>query len=147
MGLASVLQGQAEPGDGTQPSGVPGLSVLPCGPIPPNPAELLTSPGFKKLLKAMREQYDFVLVDTSPLLAVADPCIVAPCVEAVLLTVPVSKNSRPHAERAKEILETLDINVLGIVVNRVDLHTGAGRYDGYAYGYYGDAVNGASSAR
>jgi len=139
VGLASILQGQAELGDGTQRSSVPGLSILPCGPIPPNPAELLTSPCFKKLLKGIREQYDFVLVDTSPLLAVADPCIVALCVEAVLLTVPVSKNSRPHAERAKEILETLDINVLGIVVNRVDLHTGAGRYDGYAYAYYGDA--------
>ena len=83
-----------------QETAVPGLFVLPCGPLPPNPAELLTSPRFKEVLDELRGQYDFVLVDTPPLLAVTDPCVVAPRVDGVVLTMRMSKKSRPKAERA-----------------------------------------------
>ncbi len=76
-GLASVIAGQTSLADAVQQTTVPGLNVLPCGPLPPNPAELLTSPRFQDLLDELRGQYDFVLVDTPPLLAVTDPCVVA----------------------------------------------------------------------
>ena len=103
---------------------VPGLFVLPCGPLPPNPAELLTSPRFKEVLDELRAQYDFVLVDTPPLLAVTDPCVVAPRVDGVVLTMRMSKKSRPKAERAREILSTLGVKVLGVVVNGVTAEQG-----------------------
>lgn len=133
IGLASLVAGEVELPEAVQESGVPGLSLLPCGPIPPNPAELLTSPRFKEVLDLIREQYDFVLVDTPPVLAVTDPCVVAPRVDGVLLVVRVSKNGRPHAERAKEILATLGAKVLGVVVNGVGKQGG---YYGYGYGSY-----------
>jgi succinoglycan biosynthesis transport protein ExoP len=134
-GLVSIITGEADPGEVICPSSVPGLSLLPCGPVPSNPAELLTAPRFKELLDVLREQFDFVLIDTPPLLAVTDPSVVAPRVDGVLLTLRLTKNGRPSAERAKEMLDTLGANVLGVVVNGID-RNGSGSY-GYGYGYGG----------
>jgi capsular exopolysaccharide synthesis family protein len=134
-GLAAVISGQAELSAAVQQTAVPGLSVLPCGPLPPNPAELLTSPRLKEVLDALRAEYDFVLVDTPPLLAVTDPCAVAPRVDGVILTLRMSKRSRPKAERAREILATLGVKVVGVVVNGVSRQGGAGRYGGEQYEY------------
>jgi capsular exopolysaccharide synthesis family protein len=140
-GLVSVLAGDAELADAAFESGIPGLAVLPCGPVPSNPAELLTLPRFKQMLDYLRQAYDFVLVDTPPLLAVTDPCVVAPQMDGVLLTIRLSKNARPHAERAREILATLGANVIGVVVNGM-ARKGGGAYaydsDRYAYGYASD---------
>jgi capsular exopolysaccharide synthesis family protein len=137
-GLSSVLRGEADPADAALASPVPGLSVLPCGPRPPNPADLLTSPRFDELLSCLREHYDFVLLDTPPLLAVSDPCVVAPRADGVLLAIRASKNGRPAAERAKEILVTLEAKVLGVVVNGVGAQGNSYDYTHYAYDdYYG----------
>src|SRR5205823_2452201 len=83
------------------------LSVLPCGSPPHNPAELLTSPRFKEVLDELRGRFDFVLIDTPPLLAVTDPSVVAPRVDGVLLTIRLSRQSGPQAVRARDILATL----------------------------------------
>jgi capsular exopolysaccharide synthesis family protein len=142
VGVASVMAGEAELEAAVQPTVVDNLSVLPCGPRPANPAELLTSPRFAELLETLRGRYDFVIVDTPPLLAVSDPSVVAPRVDGVLLTIRVSKNGRPHAERAREILTGLGAKIVGVVVN------GVGRWrDGYenaqyTYGYgYGSGYH------
>ena len=118
-GLASVLAGAADLGDAIQDSVVAGLSILPCGPRPSDPAELLSSPRLQEVLEVARQHYDFVLVDTPPLLAVTDPSVVAPRVDGVLLNIRVSKNSRPDAERAREVLGTLGATMIGVVVNGV----------------------------
>lgn len=134
-GFATVLMGQCELSEAIQPTVIPGLSLLPCGPIPPNPAELLTSPRFKELLDELREQYDYVIIDTPPLLVVTDPCVVAPRVDGVLMTMRVTKNGRPIAERARDILVSLGAKPLGIIVNGVSLQGNAGYGYGYGYGY------------
>jgi len=136
-GFATALMGQADLRDCIQPTVIPGLSLLPCGPIPPNPAELLTSPRFKELMDELREQFDYVLIDTPPLLVVTDPCVVAPRVDGVLMTMRVTKNGRPIAERARDILISLGAKPLGIIVNGVSMQgpTGYGYGQGYGYGY------------
>jgi capsular exopolysaccharide synthesis family protein len=159
VGMASVIAGQATLESAVQQSAVPNLSILPCGPRPANPAELLTSPRFKEVLDAIRTHYDFVLVDTPPLLVVTDPSVVAPRVDGVVMCIRVTKNGRPYAERAKEILGALGANVLGVVVNGFGTQADGSRYGyehysagyggygyghgygyGYGYGYtYGDA--------
>ena len=106
-GLAAAIGGKAELPDAVRPTAVPELSVLPCGRVPPNPAELLSQPGFAELLDVLRGQYDYVIVDTPPLLAVTDPCIVAPLADGVLLAVRLTKAARPHAQRAKDVMATL----------------------------------------
>jgi capsular exopolysaccharide synthesis family protein len=144
LGLASVMEGAAAPEDAIQSTVVPNLWLLPCGPRPANPAELLTSPRFEELLDGLRQRYDFVLIDTPPLLAVSDPSVVAPRADGVLLAIRVSKNGRPQAERAKEMLSTLGANILGVVVNGVGRSGGDGYEDGeygaaYGYGYAYDS--------
>jgi capsular exopolysaccharide synthesis family protein len=136
VGLASVIGGDVELADAIHTSAVPGLAVLPCGPVPPNPAELLTLPRFEELLKYISAQYDYVLIDTPPLLAVTDPCVVAARVDGVLLTLRLGNEVRPQAERARDILGTLGARILGVVVNGVDMRKGKGYgYDNYNYGY------------
>jgi capsular exopolysaccharide synthesis family protein len=142
LGLTSVIIGECGPQEAVLPTEVPHLSVLPCGPRPTNPAELLTSPKFEELLNELRGRYDFVLVDSPPLLAVTDPCVVAARADGVLLTIRVSKNGRPAAERAKEILNGIGAKVLGVVVNGIGKEAGAYgygyrhyRYDHYGYQY------------
>jgi polysaccharide biosynthesis transport protein len=140
VGLSSVIGLHMEPADAVQQTTVANLWLLACGPIPPDPAELLTSPRLAELLNVFREQYDYVIIDTAPVLAVTDPCAVAPRVDGVMLVVCISKRSRADALRATKILNTLDTNLLGVVVNRkTDDRSNYGRkntYGGYEYGGY-----------
>jgi polysaccharide biosynthesis transport protein len=119
VGLTSLLAEKADMEEAIVATGVAGLSLLPSGPLPPNPAELLTSSRFKELLDSLRECFDFILIDTPPLLAVTDPCVVAPRADAVLLAIRNSRNSRPKAQTAREILSAMGARVLGVVMNGV----------------------------
>ena len=143
QGLASVLVGAVAASEAVVPTMVPGLSLLPCGPVPPNPSELLTSSRFREMLDQCREQYDYVLVDTPPLLAVTDPCMVAGRVDGLFLTLRLARQGRPRAERAKQILASLGVRVLGVVVNGVSNQKGSGIYTAEHYDYsesYGDEL-------
>jgi capsular exopolysaccharide synthesis family protein len=133
IGLAAIIQDDTELTDAIQATPLANLSLLPCGPRPSNPAELLTSPRFKEVLEALRDKYDIILIDTPPLLAVSDPSVVASQVDGVLVTIRVAKNGRPSAERACDILRSLNANVLGIVVNGI----GNRGQEGYGAAHYG----------
>ncbi|MCS6976312.1 MAG: polysaccharide biosynthesis tyrosine autokinase [Gemmatales bacterium] len=128
-GLSDVVRGDVDWKEVVQPTACTDCFAIPSGPIPSNPAELLTMPRFQELINALRDEYDFVLVDSPPLLAVTDPCVVAPRVDGVLLVLRLSKQSRPWAERSREILLSLGANLLGVVVN------GVGRKGASTYGY------------
>lgn len=134
LGITSVITGQAELDDAIHPSEIENLYCMPCGIRPPNPSELLTSPRFRELLEVLRERFDFVIVDTPPLLVVSDPSVVAACVDTTVLTVRLKKNGRPGALRSAEMLHSIGANLLGIVVNGV---SEAASY-GYGYNYGGD---------
>jgi Mrp family chromosome partitioning ATPase len=88
----------------------------------------------------LRQRYDFVLVDTPPLLAVTDPCVVAARVDGVLLTIRMSRKCRPGAVRAREILTALGVKILGVVVNGLDREAGSGLYQADNYGYTDEYV-------
>lgn len=133
IGLASVIDGQVPLDEAIVKTSVPNLSLLPCGLRPSNPSELLTSPQLQSVLATLRERYDYVLVDTPPLLVVTDPCVVAPRVDGVLLVIRPSKKSGPESLRAREILATLGVKVLGVVVNGASGNLGSGQYE-YNYG-------------
>lgn len=142
-GLVSILTGDGELPDVVKSCpDVPGLHLLPCGPRPTNPGELLASAKFHELIGLLRDRYDFVLVDSPPVLAVSDPIAIAPLVDGVLLLLRLSKNVRPMAIRARAELATVGANVLGVLVNGMAHHSrqyGYGYDYGYSYGYhYGD---------
>ena len=133
VGLAQVIAGTAQLSRALRRSPIDNLDLVPCGPRPNNPAELLTSSRFQLLLQDLRDAYDFVIVDTPPVLAVSDPANVAPRVDGIIMVFRMTKFVRPAAERTREQLITLGANILGVVVNGGDRGPAA-NYTGYNYG-------------
>jgi capsular exopolysaccharide synthesis family protein len=119
VGLTSVLAGETDLAAALQPSAVPGLSILGSGPMSPNPAEVVASPHMRTLLDTLRQQCDYVLIDTPPLLAVPDARMMAHSVDGILLTLRNSKHGRPLAQSARDILSAAGAKILGVVVNGV----------------------------
>ena len=110
---------------------IPNLSLLPCGPIPPNPAELISSDRMKNLLQMLAGRYDHILVDSPPLIHVTDPVILSSIVDGVILVVHGGKSSRAVAQRARQELVSVGAKIFGVVLNNVDM-----RREGYDEYYY-----------
>jgi succinoglycan biosynthesis transport protein ExoP len=142
VGLSDIVSSATDPQDAIQTIDVENLSLLTSGPIPANPAELLSSVAFNDFLDMVRERYDYVLLDCPPVLAVSDPCVVAPKADAVLVIVRLENNTRSQVIRAVDMLQELDTKVTGLVVNCVLAAASGGDYGsgkyGYGYGYGGD---------
>ena len=117
-GLTTVLLGEAALDDVVQPVELDGLSVLTTGPAPPNPSELLDSDQMT-LLKAATARYDTLIVDSAPLLPVADRTALAQRVSGTLMVVGSGRVRRPHLAQALRKLEIVQLPILGIVLNRV----------------------------
>jgi non-specific protein-tyrosine kinase len=112
------------------------IDVLPSGPIPPNPSELLGSRGMGELLDQLTGRYDLVLIDAPPLLPVTDAAVLASRADGTLLVARVGRTRREQVRKAMEALRAVDARVLGTVLNMVPLkgRTGDG-YDSYYGGY------------
>ena len=119
-GTSGILQGTCKLKDAVLPTPVDRLWLLPCGTPPANPSELLMSARFKRLLEELRGSCDIVIVDSPPMLPVTDSSLIAPLVDAVLLTVKLSNDARGMARQAVETLRDVNATVLGVVVNGVD---------------------------
>lgn len=118
-----------------QPVHAPGLSILPAGQVPPNPAELLTSAKLKEAIEDLRQKYDFVLLDCPPVMPVADPRIIAASADCALLIVNAENNSQQTALLAKTQLEQNNINVIGTIVNVPKMGAFGSGYEYYQYQY------------
>lgn len=139
IGFVQVIGGKAELEESIQATSVSNLSALTCGKRPSNPAELLSSEVFGDLIATLREKFDFVIIDTPPMLAVSDPANVARHVDGILLTIRLRRNLRPIASRAAQMLHALNANMLGVVVNGIGVGGNAYGYGGYRYDNYGGA--------
>jgi capsular exopolysaccharide synthesis family protein len=136
-GLSTYLSSDVEIDGLIQKLQIPNLSLLPCGPIPPNPAELISSERMKDLLKTLIGRYDHILVDSPPLIHVTDPVILSSLVDGVILVVHGGKSSRAVAQRARQELASVGAKVFGVVLNNVDVRREG--YDEYYYKrYYSD---------
>jgi capsular exopolysaccharide synthesis family protein len=111
------------------------LSLLPSGPIPPNPAELISSERMRHLLQTLSERYDHILIDSPPLINVTDPVILSTMVDGVILVVHGGKSTRDVLRRARQELTTVGAKIFGVVLNNVDLKR-EGYDDYYYYRYY-----------
>ena len=120
------------------------LWVLTSGPHPPNPAELLSSPAMEDLLKDLKSRFDYLVLDSPPLLAVTDATVLSAMVDGVVLVVESGATPRNAVLRAFRMLHDAGGRVLGTVINKLDLrHDG---YYGYSYHrYYGAYHNGDGS--
>lgn len=118
-GLADCLAGNQDWRPSVQPTGVPGLDALVCGTIPPNPAELISSIHMRAVLKEAVEGYDFVILDSPPLLDVADSRILSTLVEGTLMVVKGGATPRELIRRAGAEARDAGGNVIGIVLNQL----------------------------
>jgi polysaccharide biosynthesis transport protein len=122
LGVVSYLAGQRDWRAAVEKTSLPGLDVLVSGPVPPNPAELLSSDRMQKLIQEALEDYKFVLVDSPPLLNVSDSRILATLVEGVVLVVKGGETPRELARRAQAYVSDVGARVIGAVLNNIDLH-------------------------
>jgi len=123
---------------------IPNLSVLPCGPIPPNPAELISSERMKDLLRILGQQFDHILIDSPPLISVTDPVILSTMVDGSILVVQAGKSTRELVRRARRELAGVGAKIFGVVLNNVDLkREGYNDYDYYRHtADYGETYRG-----
>ncbi len=135
VGFSTVLSGKVSLDEALQQTRFPGLTVLTSGAIPPNPSELLGSQVAKKLLSELRAEFDYVIVDSTPLLAVADAAILAAGADGVLMVVRFGQTKRDQVNHAVANLENVGAPLLGTVFTIAPTRGNSS----YNYGYYGDS--------
>ncbi len=135
IGLAEVLQGELEVLNAVRPTIIDGLSLITAGQVPANPAELLSSPRLHQALRDVRDEFDYVLIDAPPLLAVSDPCILARHTDGLLLVTRINKTTRTAAVRTRELIENQNLRTLGTIANATDSNHNHGQ------SYYGEYLS------
>jgi capsular exopolysaccharide synthesis family protein len=133
QGISTAIMGNAALKDVIVHSKIPNLDVLPCGPNPPNPAELLHTERFREILAQCRRDYDKVILDAPPTGPVTDPAIIGSITDGVVLVLRAGHTTREAASYARRHLADGGARILGLVINQTDRR--GGRY-GYGYSYY-----------
>jgi capsular exopolysaccharide synthesis family protein len=133
-GLSNYLAGEVE-APIIQKGPLPRLAIIPAGPIPPNPAELLVSNRMKTLLEAASRDFDFIICDAPPLLPVADTRILARLFDGVILVCNAGKTTYDMTERSLKMLQDIRARLLGLVVNQHEIAK-SGYYHQSYYDYY-----------
>lgn len=141
-GLSNLLVGNARAADVVHASGVTNLCLLPAGRVPPNPSELLSSQRFKDFLSGLVGHFDWVVMDSSPVLAVTDASIVARIAHGIVFVIGAELTSHRAAAEAVERLERADGRLIGAVLNRVNLDRHPYYYSQYYRREYGDYYTG-----
>jgi succinoglycan biosynthesis transport protein ExoP len=143
-GLSTLISGVEKfEGVVVQSAEVPNLWILPAGPIPPQPAELLGSSVMKDYVIRWRSEFDHIIIDTPPCLSVTDAVVLSPEADRVILVARAGKTSKLALRRACDLLLRVNARVMGIVLNAIDVRSGHGYY--YTYGgpdadrYYDEA--------
>ncbi len=131
-GLSNLIVGEKDYDDVIKTTDIPNLSVLPCGPLPPNPAELLMSQRFQLVLAELAKRFDRVILDSPPLQLVTDAVVLSKQADGVIMVVHADKTLREDAKRAARQIRHVGGTIFGTVVNAIDDSRSA-----YYYGKYG----------
>lgn len=118
-------------------SDIPNLDVLPCGTIPPNPSELLSSNTMLQFMKDVKNDYDIIFMDAPPVGSVTDAAIISTFVDGTILVANSGRVETGALKKAKELLDKVNANILGVVLNKLS-KSASGSYYYYQYDYYGD---------
>jgi succinoglycan biosynthesis transport protein ExoP len=138
LGLANLLAKQSSRAEVTQPTSFAGLDVIPTGPLPMNPAELLASAGLNGLLHEVSREYDLIVIDAPPVMGLADAPTLAAFAEATVMVVEANRAHRGQAKTSVRRLRAARANILGGILTKYDVRMmgyGAGGNYGYGYGY------------
>lgn len=135
-GLTKYLTGSLEVRDLLRPTEVRNLYLINSGPLPPNPTELLGSERMAALVRTLREEFNFILFDTPPILAVSDAMVLGPVIDGVILIVWGGKTPREALMRAKENLDLLKVKSLGVIINNLNIKQHSYYYKNYYHHYH-----------
>jgi succinoglycan biosynthesis transport protein ExoP len=134
VGLSSVIVGEKKIEEAIQATDQPGLDVMVCGPIPPNPSELLHTTRFKEIVEHLKTKYERILFDSPPVGAVTDPVILGTQADGTVMVLKCQKTTKDAAKASLRALKDANVHLFGAVLNDVDLDSK--RYGGYYYQYY-----------
>lgn len=137
-GLTSIIDHNMPYEDAISPTEVPNLFILPCGPIPANPAELLGSPRFRQVMQELQDRFDFIIYDSPPCIAVTDAVVLATRTDGVIFVIKQGSTTKDAAREAQRRLGDLGENLLGCVMNNVNIERDTYGYRYYYYHYYGE---------
>ena len=141
-GLSNVLTGGLSLDEGIQDTPVSGLSLLSRGVPPPNPSELLGSRKMKDILKELRQRFEFILIDSPPVIAISDAAILSVITDGVVLVFDGRRTSTACAQKAVERLDTVRARFLGVILNAVNLdNPDYSYYRTYSHYYQGSNEN------
>lgn len=135
IGLSNYLIGEVQFENAVHESKVKSLYALTSGTRPPNPSELLASVKMKNFIESLKDKYDYIIIDTPPVIMVSDAQILSQYADGCLLVVASAEADINAAVKAKELLEKVNAKILGVVLNKIDT-TRKGYYYGYYYHYY-----------
>ncbi|MBM4265384.1 MAG: polysaccharide biosynthesis tyrosine autokinase [Deltaproteobacteria bacterium] len=135
-GLSSFLAGQVTLEEAMQPLDRPRITFVAAGPTPPNPAELLASSRMHDAITLLRDQYDFIIIDSPPVIPVTDGVVMSRDADGVVLVVKGHDTPREMVKRARDNLRVANAHLLGVVINNVNLGFGDLFYYDQYYGYY-----------
>lgn len=142
-GLSSLLVGRCSISDAVLMTEIHNLHIIPSGPVPPNPTELLNARAMESLLQEVKEHFDFVFIDSPPLVGIMDPVIIGHHVDGVLLITWGGKTHKRLIEKARDELKKYNIRLLGVVLNKVNMKkSGYGYYSYNSYNYQSDYKSG-----
>jgi non-specific protein-tyrosine kinase len=113
-----------------QSVGIDHLAVLPSGPLPPNPADVLSTRRMDEVLELLKGRAEYVLFDAPPVLAVADTALLASKLDALLLVIKAGATRRDHAQRTKELLQRANIRIIGVALSNAPRDTSMKSYYG-----------------
>jgi succinoglycan biosynthesis transport protein ExoP len=145
-GLSNILIGEIDWREVKTSTPIPNLEVIPSGPIPPNPADLIGSDRMRDLIKEATQEYDCILFDSSPVGAVTDPVILSRFVEGVVLVVKAGQTGRERLANSFRLLKDVQAHVLGAVLNDIDIGKD-GHYYHHYYHYYEEPGEGKKPGR
>jgi succinoglycan biosynthesis transport protein ExoP len=140
-GLSGYLTGRVSIKEAVRKTSHENIWILPSGPVPPNPAELLNSDRMKELLEGMKEKFDVILLDTPPILAVVDALIVSSLSDSLVFIIRAGKTTLKPFLRAVEELKQAKTKIIGVVFNEVKVKERehySPYYHYYRTSYYGD---------
>ncbi len=131
VGVSTLILGNSRIEDAIKHTEIPNLDVLPCGPIPPNPSELLHTKRFAQVLEDCKTRYEHIILDSPPTSAVTDPAVLGNLADGVILIIKGASTTRDAAAHARRQLMSAKCRVLGVIVNEIDFSN-----PGYGYHYY-----------
>jgi capsular exopolysaccharide synthesis family protein len=132
-GISNLILGDRDYDEVIKPTTIPNLFVLPCGPLPPNPAELLMSQRFEAVLEELKKRFDRIILDSPPLQVVTDAVVLSKQADGAILVVRADKTLRDDIKRSARQIRNVNGTIFGTIVNAIE----PDNRSGYYYSYYG----------